>query len=136
MPAARALSIRQPWAWAVPHAAKDVENRDWRGLPSYRGALVIHAGARREPENASLWLWDAFGLLAPAGLPLGAFLGAVQLVGARRALPGCCASPWAAAGAAVHIELADPWPFREPVPGKGQLGLWRPGLALPVGASR
>lgn len=24
-----ALSIRQPWAWAILHAGKDIENRDW-----------------------------------------------------------------------------------------------------------
>jgi hypothetical protein len=26
----KALSIRQPWAWAILHAGKDVENRDWK----------------------------------------------------------------------------------------------------------
>ncbi len=26
----KALSIRQPWAWAILHAGKDVENRSWR----------------------------------------------------------------------------------------------------------
>ena len=26
----KALSIRQPWAWAILHAGKDIENRDWR----------------------------------------------------------------------------------------------------------
>lgn len=24
-----ALSIRQPWVWAILNASKDVENRDW-----------------------------------------------------------------------------------------------------------
>ena len=26
----KALSIRPPWAWAILHAAKDVENRTWK----------------------------------------------------------------------------------------------------------
>lgn len=36
-----ALSIRQPWAWAIIHAGKDVENRDWR--TKFRGPVCIHA---------------------------------------------------------------------------------------------
>ncbi len=36
-----ALSIRQPWAWAIMHAGKGVENRDW--ATKYRGQICIHA---------------------------------------------------------------------------------------------
>ncbi|OJY25783.1 MAG: hypothetical protein BGP11_11215 [Rhodobacterales bacterium 65-51] len=36
-----ALSIRQPWAWAIIHAGKDVENRDWP--TRFRGPVCIHA---------------------------------------------------------------------------------------------
>lgn len=38
----KVLSIRQPWAWCVIHARKDVENRDW--YSHYRGELLIHTG--------------------------------------------------------------------------------------------
>lgn len=27
-----ALSIRQPWAWLIINAGKDIENRDWKRL--------------------------------------------------------------------------------------------------------
>lgn len=39
----RFLTVRQPWAWAIAHAGKSPENRTqtW----SYRGPLLIHAGA-------------------------------------------------------------------------------------------
>lgn len=55
----KALSIRQPWAWCILHASKDVENRDWSDWsPSLRdahrlvedsiqedgGEFLIHAG--------------------------------------------------------------------------------------------
>jgi hypothetical protein len=40
----KALTIQQPWAWAIFAAGKDIENRGWR--TNYRGPLVIHAGAR------------------------------------------------------------------------------------------
>ncbi len=37
----KALSIRQPWAWAIINAGKDVENRS-RRFP-YRGSICLHA---------------------------------------------------------------------------------------------
>jgi len=37
-----ALSIRQPWAWAILNAGKDIENRDWR--TTRRGRIALHAG--------------------------------------------------------------------------------------------
>ena len=36
-----ALSIRQPWAWAIINAGKDIENRDWS--TRFRGPVCIHA---------------------------------------------------------------------------------------------
>lgn len=38
----KALSILQPWAWAIVHAGKRVENRTWS--TSHRGQIAIHAG--------------------------------------------------------------------------------------------
>lgn len=37
----KALSIRQPWVWAITHAGKRIENRTWSC--SYRGTLLLHA---------------------------------------------------------------------------------------------
>ena len=36
------LSIRQPWAAAILHGGKDVENRDWS--TNFRGSFLIHTG--------------------------------------------------------------------------------------------
>jgi hypothetical protein len=36
-----ALSIRQPWAWAILHCGKDIENRSWP--TKVRGRVLIHA---------------------------------------------------------------------------------------------
>lgn len=38
----RALSIRQPWTWAILYAGKRVENRSWPTC--YRGPIYLHAG--------------------------------------------------------------------------------------------
>lgn len=57
------LSIRQPWAWAIIYAGKDVENRTWS--TRYRGPVFIHAGVafdgRKDDavEDASAWADDA-----------------------------------------------------------------------------
>jgi len=40
----KALSIKQPWAWAILHAGKDIENRTWK--TDYRGRVLIHTGKK------------------------------------------------------------------------------------------
>jgi hypothetical protein len=37
----KALSIRQPWVWAILHAGKRIENRCW--YTRYRGPILLHA---------------------------------------------------------------------------------------------
>jgi hypothetical protein len=52
-----ALSMRQPWYWAVEHAGKRIENRDW--ATHYRGPLILHAARGCEPaeyEEAVGWM--------------------------------------------------------------------------------
>ncbi len=48
-----ALSIRQPWVWAIIHAWKGIENRDWN--TKYRGPILLHASkgmTRAEYDDA------------------------------------------------------------------------------------
>ena len=40
----RILTVRQPWAWAIIHGGKGVENRVRNVAGSYRGPVAIHAG--------------------------------------------------------------------------------------------
>ena len=52
-----ALSIRQPWAWLILNAGKDVENRDWSTI--YRGPVLIHASktmTKADYESCQLFL--------------------------------------------------------------------------------
>jgi hypothetical protein len=46
----RALSIRQPWAWAVCAGVKRTENRTW--TTEYRGTIAIHASSSMQIVNA------------------------------------------------------------------------------------
>lgn len=45
----KALSINQPWAWAIVNNWKGVENRDWN--TKFRGEFLIHAGKKFDDEG-------------------------------------------------------------------------------------
>ena len=49
MESIKALSINQPWAWAIVNGYKPVENRDWN--TEYRGKVLIHAGKKFDDEG-------------------------------------------------------------------------------------
>ncbi len=76
----KTLTIRQPWAHAILHLGKAVENRSW--WTHYRGLLLIHAAARPErnpsellPEHMDRPPADQ----ALRNLPTGCIVGVVEL---------------------------------------------------------
>ncbi len=110
----KAITIRQPWAWAVVHAGKDIENRTWS--PSHRGKLAIHAAARMH-EHTRL----PQGVRAPDAdaLALGAVIGVVDLVDVVEQ----SRSRWFIGP--LGLVLAKPRPLERPVPCRGALNLWK-----------
>ncbi|MCC6748394.1 MAG: hypothetical protein IT371_12095 [Deltaproteobacteria bacterium] len=111
------LSVRQPWAWAILHAGKDVENRAMNC--TRRGRIALHASAA-PPSLEALEECEALcGLHVPDELPLGCIVGTVEVVGTSQASP----SPWAIHGA-WHWQLAAPRVLEEPLPAKGAVGWW------------
>lgn len=145
----RALTVRQPHAWAIIHAdpPKGVENRSRNIAGSYRGPVAIHAGLR-DDEDAWDRLEAGAGLVPGVRRPdpgdmrivRGAVLGVVDLVDVHHATscpggvedgqwvrPFC--SPWATADH-HHLTLTNPRPLPHPVPARGRLGLWRPDADL------
>jgi hypothetical protein len=114
---ARVLTVRQPWAWAIIHAGKDVENRT---RPTrYRGLLLIHAGQADDPAGHEFLA--QLGLQVPERLDHGVIIGSVQLVDSVQA----STSRWAFPGS-HHWRLADPVPAVSTLACRGQLGLFRP----------
>jgi hypothetical protein len=117
---ARVLTIRQPWAWAVIHGGKDVENRSWP--TKHRGPLLIHAGRAFEFDE-----YETVKRLAAQPPPParefthGAIIGVVELVDCLQGSH----SEWAVNGQ-WHWCLRNPQPFDQAVPCPGKLGLWRP----------
>ena len=115
----KALSLKQPWAWAVFHG-KDVENRTWK--TNYRGTLLIHASQIFDWDG---WLWmrnnrHKIGILAPpkALFTKGAILGMVNIVDCVKHH----ASPWFFGP--YGFMLKDPSLLGCPIPYKGQLGIF------------
>ncbi|WP_120338109.1 hypothetical protein [Cryobacterium soli] len=54
----RVITVKQPWAWAIVHGGKDVENRVRNLAGDYRGPLAIHAGLafdRYVDDNDAAW---------------------------------------------------------------------------------
>jgi hypothetical protein len=124
----RALSVRQPWAWAIACAGKTVENRT-RGT-RYRGLLAIHASKTvyradlDEPSILTAIMMKEFEI-DEAASRLGAVVAVADLTGCHGpdGCTGTC-SPWAVRGQ-HHWNLHDVRPLPEPVSCKGALGLWR-----------
>lgn len=130
--------MRQPWAWAIIHGGKDVENRVRNLAGEYRGPVAIHAAKANDVEA-----WSAMGrtnlaaylsaLDVRESLIGGAIIGVVDLVDVHKAWDAECwrdalggsittCSAWAEHDA-WHLVLANPRPLTEPIPYRGALGL-------------
>jgi len=121
----KAISIRQPWANLVVEGLKDVEIRTWR--PQYRGVLYVHASSSYDKVACRLLRRN------PEDLRRGAILAKCQLVdvieytskrhftrdGVRHRNPGRLYDGRQCGLVLENIEVLE-----EPIPCKGQLGLW------------
>ena len=114
-----ALSIRQPWAWAICAGHKDVENRSWK--TSHRGLFVVHAGGRSPAAADIAWIRDTLGIVVPADLTRGALIGVARLVDIVEGSD----SPWAQPDQ-LHWLIADGELWSHPIPCRGRLGFFRP----------
>jgi hypothetical protein len=115
----KALTVRQPWAWAIVAGYKDVENRPRR--TNYRGHLFIHAGAALDPKGFEfLWKVGLYRAL-PTILPLGGLIGRIQIVDCIKGSE----SEWALPGS-WHWILRKPREFKNVLPCRGYLGMFKP----------
>jgi predicted transcriptional regulator len=116
----KALTIKQPYASLVAHGIKTVENRSYapKNLPM---RIYIHAGKgvadMAEEEYAAIPkdMRDYF----MKELPAGAIIGEITI----EKVEENSASVWACWGS-KHWILKDPALYEQPIPAKGNLGLW------------
>jgi hypothetical protein len=111
----RALTVRQPWAWAIIHAGKDIENRGWTNR-HVAGTIAIHAGSGLDPLDEL-----PRGAKTPRSddLVRGAIIGVVDIVGVVKRHR----SKWFSGP--LGWLLQNPRPLPKPIRYSGRLGLWR-----------
>jgi hypothetical protein len=123
----KCLSIRQPWAWAICHLDKDVENRDW--YTTHRGPVLIHAAKRLDEDQVV----DDFDFIKrvtrvdPGAMPsvtiadLRSQAGGIVGVAAIADCVRSSDSPWFVGKFGFVLTERCPLPF---LPWRGQLGLF------------
>lgn len=111
----KALSIQQPWAWAILHAGKDVENRTWS--TRFRGRVLIHAGKRLDREGLDM-LVDEMGY-PDVDMWFGGIVGAVDIVDCVTTMD----SRWFCGPYGFVLRNPKPLPF---TPCRGALGFFKP----------
>lgn len=124
-----ALAVRQPWAWALIHAGKDMENRSWKRWKrdwKHRGRIAILASkgmTKEEYVNGYCAIRDITQTLCPpaGALIRGAIIGTIEIVDNVWESN----SPWFFGPGAFVI--AHPEPII-PIPCDGQLDIfkWKP----------
>lgn len=130
-----ALTVKQPWAWAIVHNTKRVENRTWKPPFHIIGKrIAIHASAKL--DRLEMNALRGLGIVEPpVGLPLGCFIGTAIVVGYSVVDGNRLVEQ--SKGAQGYNPRNDPWfcgPIgwlladRQPcplIPAKGKLNLWQ-----------
>ncbi len=135
----RALTVQQPWAFAIATGHKTVENRTrqhpWTSAIGKR--IAIHAGkawdhtADPHDEHLIAAAKDAGHLfvhdeLDPAAYDYGVILATAKLAGVHHGQSRQCRCSWNpfAQPDSWHLILLDVHRLRKPLPARGYQGLW------------
>ncbi len=137
----KALSIRQPWAWAIIHAGKDIENRTRilsRAMVGQRFLIHASKGLNREEYNRAaeaIWFNCLTHVPAQDRIERGGFIGSALLLryvqdGVRPGAAACVTDPrgdpevwgnWYQGPVGLVLRDVRPMDF---IPCKGALGFW------------
>lgn len=120
----KALTIRQPWADAIAHQTKRVENRTWK--TNYRGPVLIHAAAARDPKAV---------VYGPRPDIRSAIIATADIVDCHYSEDGQCCGPWGQENV-YHWTLNNVTTLDEAIPCTGRLGLWTPGDGILSAATK
>lgn len=127
-----ALSVRQPWAWAIVAGHKKIENRSVGSIRAGRMScrrIAIHAaiGLKQDEFDWGVWRLQKHGVACPHPdqLPRGAIIGAVDVV----KIITKSDIEWFGGQMGLVLENAEQC---DPIPAKGELGYfgWRRAGAL------
>lgn len=118
----KALTVRQPWAWAIFNAGKDVENRSW--YTRFRGTVAVHAAqtlTRIQYNSACKYIQTIHGgweIPPYEQLERGAVIGLVEI----EDYVEHSESVWFEGN--YGLVLRGPQLLHEPIPCKGGRKLW------------
>lgn len=128
----KAISVKQPFAWAIFHAGKDVENRaqsleenpEFGYDTNFRGRVYIHTGKKIDPTGVRWIQKNIKNNIIPEIPPIfalekGVILGSVEIYNCIKN----SASPWAIDGQ-WHFMLRNPVLLENPIPYNGKLGFF------------
>lgn len=136
-----ALSVRQPWAWAIVYGGKDIENRSEPavrngGMRAQIGKrIAIHAskGMTRDEYESGRSFMASIGVTCPAACDLerGGIIGAAFL----ETIVAEHASSWFFGPRGLWLRQVEPVPF---IGASGELGMfaWAPNFAQPEAPAR
>ncbi len=118
--ALRAVTVRQPWAWAIAHGHKKIENRTWAPDLQPGELLAIHAADQAPTRSDLELLARVLGrpVPPPAELPRGGVVAVVRyLRTVDSSASPCFAGP-------LGWVLVDPVVVDPPVPCPGRQRVW------------
>jgi len=111
------LSIKQPWSWLIVNGHKNIENRDWRYEPKFRGTFWVHAGKQIDKEAYMFYFQHFRDMPVIKDLELGGIVGQAEMVDCVRK----SSSEWFEGPLGFVLIKAHTVPFH---PLKGQLGFF------------
>lgn len=104
----------------MSHTRKRPDQAFSRSTKDKRGLTVLHAGQKVDEQG-----WEfaaALGITLDRDLPTGCYLGVIELADCHFGLD--CCPRWGERGV-FHWATRAPRSFAEPIPGLGQLGIYR-----------
>ncbi len=113
----KCLTVKQPWAFAIMHLGKDIENRTRH--TKIRGMIAIHAGKSIDMEAYFELKLQGFELPPFDQFPLGQIIGTVEIVDSVEDHP----SKWKQEYTIGYV-LENPRPLELGIPCRGQLSFW------------
>lgn len=113
----KCLTVKQPWAYAIMHLGKDIENRTRH--TKIRGEVAIHAAKSIDMDAYFELKGDGYELPPFDQLQLGQIIGTVEIVDSVEEHP----SEWKQEYTIGYV-LANPKPLKIGIPYRGQLGFW------------
>lgn len=113
----KVLSIKQPWAYAIFHLGKDIENRTRH--TKIRGEILVHTSKQVDITAYNLLVSQGHELPPVKDLPTGKIIGSVKIIDSVDSHP----SVWKQDGAIGYV-IENQKLLEKPIPHRGQLGFW------------